>query len=96
MGRLFVTRGDRHKNFKDLMQFCYEQNSTELDFAVYALLYKISMPPPPPLPHYHLNSSLMCLFQGVHAPGPLPNSYQAKSQQYCGPNGPTASIIYGI
>ena len=26
----------------------------------------------------------------------LPSSYQAKSQQYCGPNGPTASIFYGI
>ena len=26
----------------------------------------------------------------------LPSSYQAKSWQYCGPNGPTASIIYGI
>ena len=25
-----------------------------------------------------------------------PSSYQAKSQQYCGPNGPTASIFYGI
>ena len=26
----------------------------------------------------------------------LPSSYQAKSQQYCGPDGPTASIFYGI
>ena len=26
----------------------------------------------------------------------LPSSYQAKSQQYCGPNGPTASIFDGI
>ena len=26
----------------------------------------------------------------------LPSSYQSKSQLYCGPNGPTASIFYGI
>ena len=26
----------------------------------------------------------------------LPSSYQAQSQQYFGPNGPTASIFYGI
>ena len=26
----------------------------------------------------------------------LPSSYQAKSKLYCGPNGPTASIFYGI
>ena len=26
----------------------------------------------------------------------FPSSYQAKSQQYCGPNGPNASIFYGI
>ena len=26
----------------------------------------------------------------------IPSSYQAKSQQYFGPNGPTASIFYGI
>ena len=26
----------------------------------------------------------------------LPSSFQAKSKQYCGPNGPTASIFYGI
>ena len=26
----------------------------------------------------------------------LPSSCQTKSKQYCGPNGPTASIFYGI
>ena len=26
----------------------------------------------------------------------LPSSYQAKSKLYCGPNGPTPSIFYGI
>ena len=26
----------------------------------------------------------------------LPSSYHAKSHQYCGPDGPTASIFYGI
>ena len=26
----------------------------------------------------------------------LPSSYQAKSQLYCRPNGPAASIFYGI
>ena len=26
----------------------------------------------------------------------LPSSFDAKIQKYCGPNGPTASIFYGI
>ena len=26
----------------------------------------------------------------------MPSSFHAKIQQYCGPNGPTASIFYGI
>ena len=26
----------------------------------------------------------------------LPSSFHANIQQYCGPNGPTASIFYGI
>ena len=34
--------------------------------------------------------------QGAQEVACLPTSYQAKSQQYCGPNGPTASIFYGI
>ena len=39
------------------------------------------------------NSNLATLWVGWAC---LPSSYQAKSQQYCGPNGPTASIFYGI